>query len=84
MYKHPKNVFKGFQKDISPRTKDIKQFNRLYTHTQSHAQTQVNLELTTRGGSAKKYSFKPNSKKLLASYLSDKTQLVQLNDKKID
>ena len=27
MYKHPRNVSKMFQKDISSRTKDIKQFS---------------------------------------------------------
>ena len=31
-YKHPRNVSKRFQKDISSRTKDNKQFSQLYTH----------------------------------------------------
>ena len=51
MYKHPRNVSKRFQKNISSRTKDIKQFSQLYTDTQTHI---VNLELTPpEGGSAK-------------------------------
>ena len=48
-YKHPRNVSKRFQKDISSRTKDIKQFSQLITHTHTHgrtdARTSVNLEL---------------------------------------
>ena len=27
VYKHPRNVSKGFKKDFSSRTKDIKQFS---------------------------------------------------------
>ena len=51
MNKHPRNVHKKVQKDISSRTKDIKQFSQLYTDTQTHI---VNLELTPpEGGSAK-------------------------------
>ena len=50
VYKHPRNVTKKFQKDISSRTKDIKQFSQLttdrHTHTQTHTRTSVNLELT--------------------------------------
>ena len=52
MKKHPRNVSKRFQKDISSGTKDIKQFSQLitHTHTQTHThtdtRTSVNLELT--------------------------------------
>merc|ERR1711954_465142 len=50
VYKHPRNVSKRFQKDSSSRTKDIKQFSQLLTHTQTDRQTDtrtsVNLELT--------------------------------------
>ena len=31
VYKHPRNVPRRFQKDISYRTKDIKQFSQLLT-----------------------------------------------------
>ena len=45
VYKHPRNVSKRFQKDISSRTKDIKQFSQLITHGRTDARTSVNLEL---------------------------------------
>ena len=57
--KHPRNVSKRFQKDISSRTKDIKQFSQLTTHGRTHAHTWVNLEMTPpEGGSAKKLDLK--------------------------
>ena len=47
---NPRNVSKRFQKDISSRTKDIKQFSQLITHAHmdahTDARTSVNLELT--------------------------------------
>ena len=57
MYKHPQNVSRRFQKHISSRTKDIKQFSQLMTHEHTHTHTSVNLELTQPelGGSAKKW-----------------------------
>ena len=39
VFKHPRNVSKRFQKDISSRTKDIKQFSQLTTHRHTHRHT---------------------------------------------
>ena len=57
VHKHPRNVSKRFQKDISSRTKDIKQFSQLYMHGRTQGRTWSNLELTTSGGSAKNIHF---------------------------
>ena len=55
VYKHPGNVTKKFQKDISCRTKDIKQFSQLTTDRHTHTQTDKCKSRAdpTRGGSAK-------------------------------
>ena len=50
VYKHPRNVSKRFQKDISYRTKDMKQFSQLRTQTHTHRRTSVNLQLTPPEG----------------------------------
>ena len=55
MYKHPRNVCKRFQKDISSRTKDIKQFSQLMTQARMH-KGKSRAE-STRGGSAKNRHF---------------------------
>ena len=39
VYKHTRNVSKRFQKDISSRTKDIKQFSQLTTDGGMHGRT---------------------------------------------
>ena len=39
VYKHPRNVSKRFQKDISSKTKDIKQFSQLFTHANTDTVT---------------------------------------------
>ena len=62
MFKHPWNVSKRFQKDISSQTKDIKQFSQLMTHTHTHTQTDtqtgVNPELASQEvGQLKTLSF---------------------------
>ena len=46
VYKDPRKVSRKFQKDISSRTKDIKQFCQLSTHGHTDWRTSVNLELT--------------------------------------
>ena len=38
VYKHPRNVSTRFQKDISSRTKDIKQSSQLLTQEHTHIQ----------------------------------------------
>ena len=62
-------IFTIISAAISSRTKDIKQFSQLTTHThtdgRTHARTWVNLELTTRGGSAKKWKGPINCKHTL-------------------
>ena len=59
VYKHPRNVTKKFQKDISSRTKDIKQFSQLTTHRQTDkCKSRAD---PTRGGSAKNSSIRENS-----------------------
>ena len=51
-YKQPRDISKRFQKDISPRTKDIKQFGYC---KQTDAQTGLDVEQTPLPvGSAKK------------------------------
>ena len=54
VYKHPRNVSKRFQTEISSRTKDIKQFSKLYTH--GHTDMSKCKAYPTRGGSAKNNS----------------------------
>ena len=56
VYKRPRNVSKRFQKDISSRTKDIKQFSQLIMDTCTHGRTHRCKYRAdpTRGGSAKK------------------------------
>ena len=39
VFTHPKNVSKRFQREISSRTTDIKQFSQLTTHGHTHAHT---------------------------------------------
>ena len=56
MYKHPKNVSRRFQKDISPRTKDIKHFSQLITDGHTHTHMSKCKADPTRGGSAKNTS----------------------------
>ena len=46
--KNPRNVTKKYQRDISSRLNNSKQFGQLFTDTQTHTdgRTNVNLELT--------------------------------------
>ena len=44
--KDPGNVSKRFQKDISSRTKDIKQFSQLMTDTQKHRHAETHTDMS--------------------------------------
>ena len=50
VYKHPRNVSKRFQQDILSRTKDIKQFSQLLTHTHTQTERHTHTQIDRQSG----------------------------------